>query len=235
MVANRRAKAMPLITQRDRVTAMLSDHAKRGDQSHPRPPTLGSAMIGGRPPRGRERGNSLLLALIVMSALGTLGSLTVVSVQSSLRASTNERAHAIAMYAAESGAAVAMKYLRDYYTDRPEHWSSLVSPNNTSITQLAFPSNAAQPGEPANLFTVDQNAWYRVEVLNNIEDPQFAAGLDGDRILRIRSTGHGPQGSVAILEVDVSRFRFGASEPAPVDQPLFRDRALVLLSWRVVL
>ena len=57
-------------------------------------------MIGPRPSRDRQQGNSLLLALIVMSSLAALGSLTVVSVQSSLKSSTNGRSQTIAMYAA---------------------------------------------------------------------------------------------------------------------------------------
>ena len=53
-------------------------------------------MTAPRQARDPQRGNSLLLALIVMSSLATLGSLTVVSVQSSLKASTNDRSQTVA-------------------------------------------------------------------------------------------------------------------------------------------
>src|SRR6185503_18790616 len=109
-----------------------------------------TARMTSRRRRDRERGNSLLLALIVMSSLATLGALTVVSVQSSLKASTNDRAQSIAMYAAESGGAAAMDFLR---ANRGNPWA------------LYFPSlpclgNNILPGAPGNAFSADQNAWY---------------------------------------------------------------------------
>src|SRR5437762_1816408 len=82
-------------------------------------------MVMERKPRDRQRGNSLVLALIVMSALATLGSLTVVSVQSSLKTSTNDRSQTIALYAAESGAAYAMDFLR-----AKGDWTPYLTPAN---------------------------------------------------------------------------------------------------------
>src|SRR4051812_41556730 len=108
-------------------------------------------------PRDRQRGNSLLLALIVMSALAALGSLTVVSVQSSLKASTNDRSQAIAMYAAESGAALAVVFLR-YHFDPAAGWSAYVKQNKNpaTVVPLGAPdllSSGAQPGAPNNPFS----------------------------------------------------------------------------------
>jgi Tfp pilus assembly protein PilX len=182
-------------------------------------------MTTTRPPRDRQRGNSLVLALVVLSALATLGSLTVISVQSSLKTSTNDRSQAIAMYAAESGAAVAMDFLRtNYATD----WSTYVTPGNAPpLMMLPFPSNNAQPDAPNNLFSSTPppgyNAWYSVEVLNNRNDPGFlpASNSDTDKQIIIRSTGHGPQGSVSILEWEVQA-KDGASP-------------MILLGWHVVL
>src|SRR5215510_1583426 len=120
-------------------------------------------MFAPRPPRDRERGNSLLLALIVMSALAALGSLTVVSTQSNLKTSTNDRAQTIAMYAAESGAAVAMDFLGKNFNNsddtRPFGWSTFVTRRNigaVSVSQVLIPSNRALPGPGANLFDADQ-------------------------------------------------------------------------------
>ena len=198
-----------------------------------------------RPPRDRQRGNSMLLALIVMSALATLGSLTVVSVQSSFKTSTNDRAQAVAMYAAESGGAAAMDFLRNRF-DAINGWSAFVHPSNTALVPLAspeLPSSGALPESPDNLFSADQNAWFSVTILNNRSDPSFAAGgtNDGDGQVIIQSTGHGPQGSVAIIEWEVSRVGLQPSPPAPVPPPpppwpaIAPTVPLVLVGWRIVL
>jgi type II secretory pathway pseudopilin PulG len=187
-------------------------------------------MTTGRRPRDRQRGNSLLLALIVMSVLATLGSLTVISVQSSLKTSTNDRSETIARYAAESGAAVAMDYLRGQIkiTQATTDWSAYFTVNNAEPRPpLPFPSNGAQPGTPNNLLSPDQNAWYLVEALNNRNDPGFQPTLnrndDTDGQIILRATGHGPQGSVAIIEWEVRWQSQPPSEP------------LILMGWRVVL
>jgi type II secretory pathway pseudopilin PulG len=197
-------------------------------------------MTAERAPRDRQRGNSLLLALIVMSVLATLGSLTVISVQSSLKTSTNDRSETIARYAAESGAAVAMDFLRRNFL-QGAGWSAYVQPNNepTKVVPLGtpdLPSSGALPGTLDNLFSIDQNAWYSVEILNNRNDPGFAAASgsnDTDGQVVIRSTGHGPQGSVAIIEWEVQRIPLPQPPPnlplVPTSQPL------VLMGWHVVL
>ena len=183
-----------------------------------------------RPPRDPQRGNSLLLALIVMSALATLGSLTVVSMQSSIQTTTNDRAQAIAMYAAESGAAVAMDFLRQKFDATgvapyagATSWSRYITPNNdpnSLVVMSAFiPSSDAAPGTPNNPFDGDQQAWFNIQLLNNRDDQSFGAGgadtNDTDGIVIIRSTGHGPQGSVAIIEWEVQRVGYWASVASP--------------------
>ncbi|HMG24844.1 MAG TPA: pilus assembly PilX N-terminal domain-containing protein [Kofleriaceae bacterium] len=185
-----------------------------------------------RQPRDRQRGNSLLLALIVMSALATLGSLTVVSMQSSLKTSTNDRMQTIALYAAESGAAVTMNYLRRMFDasgatgGSRTSWGVDLVPNNLNvpyIPQSRLPSNQVRPGAANNLFSTDQNAWYEVQLLNNRDDPGFVAGTaeDRDGVVIIRSTGHGPQGSVAIVEWEVQRVSYWWSQAAPDSTPPF--------------
>lgn len=186
-----------------------------------------------RPPRDPERGNSLLLALIVMSALATLGSLTVVSMQSSIQLSTNDRAHTIAMYAAESGAAVAMDFLRQNFdaSGNPAFggstsWSNYVVPNNTPplVDMTAFiPSCDALPGTPNNLFDRDQNAWFHIDLLNNRDDPSFKVGgaNDTDGKIIIRSIGHGPQGALAIIDWEIQRVGFWASATPPPPVPVW--------------
>lgn len=182
------------------------------------------------PPRDRQRGNSLVLALIVMSALATLGSLTVVSMQSSIQLSTNDRAQAIAMYAAESGTAVTMDFLRKNFdaSGSPPFggatsWSSYCTANNQlplANMSAVIPSSDAMPGDPGhhNLFSVDQNAWFHIDILNNRSDDSYhnnSPNCDSDGILIIRSTGHGPQGSLAIIEAEVQRVGYWTSVPPP--------------------
>lgn len=191
--------------------------------------------------------------MIVMAALATLGSLTVVSVQSSLKTSTNDRAQAIAMYAAESGAAAAMELLRrpaSFSLD--QGWSALLKTGDANVVPLAapvMPTSGAQPGTPENVFTIDQNAWYEVELHNNRDDPGFHAVppaiIDMDGRLIIRSTGHGPQGSLAIIEVEVARLGLPKIPDPPAPPPALPppwheddvkyEKPLMLLSWHVVL
>jgi Tfp pilus assembly protein PilX len=195
-----------------------------------------------RPRRDPQRGNSLLLALIVMSSLATLGSLTVVSVQSSLKSSTNERAQAIALYAAESGIAMGMAFLRQEF--KPDvGWSALVTPSNVSIQVLGapvFPASGALPGTPNNPFSPDQNAWFSIQVLNNRSDPGFdkTGNNDEDGQVILRATGNGPQGSVAILEWELRRVKFDPdvlSPPPPPWDPVVLGGPLVLVGWHIVL
>lgn len=189
--------------------------------------------------RDRQRGNSLLLAMIVLSALATLGSLTVVSVQGSLKASTHDRSHTVAMLAAESGAVVAMEYLRNTY-DGVEHWSEYVNADGTPflISNAAgeMPSNGALPETANNVLSADQNASYTVVLLNNRNDPSPVGGpIDGDGQVIIQSTGRGPQGALAIVEWEV---RFDDTVPATANLPPAlpqREGGLILVSWRVVL
>jgi hypothetical protein len=201
------------------------------------------------PPRDPQRGNSLLLALIVMSALATLGSLTVVSMQSSIQLSTNDRAQAIALYAAESGAAVAMDFLRRNFDSSgafsafATSWSNYCTANNgpTLVDMHQYiHSSDALPGDPGhnNLFDLDQNAWFHIDILNNRNDQGFTTNTstcDTDGILIIRSTGHGPQGSVAIIEWTVQRVGFWGSiqhgaQVAPPSAPIPSSQPLVPFS-----
>ncbi len=194
-------------------------------------------MTSPRPRRDPQRGNSLLLALIVMSSLATLGSLTVVSVQSSLKASTNDRSGSIATYAAESGCALAIEFLRtNYDLGGGGFWSAYTRPGNLTTVVPGFPSNGALPTATANPFSADQNASFNVEILNNRDDPGFGAGTDQDGQVIIRSTGHGPQGSVAIIECEVRRFNDPASVvPSPLPGNPTSSVPVILLGWHIVL
>ena len=153
--------------------------------------------------RHRERGNSLVLAMVVLAALGTLSSLTVVSVQGGLATMGNDRFHAIAVYAAESGGAAAMDFLRAN-VNLTTGWKSYISPSNTSPPQPNLPGNNQASGAAGNLFSADIQGWYSVQILNNRSDSGYATGDDNDKRVVIRSTGYGPNGAVAVVEWEIT-------------------------------
>jgi hypothetical protein len=158
-----------------------------------------------RPLLGRhpERGNSLVLAMIVLSALGTLSALTVVSVEGGLAMTANDRFHAIAVYAAESGGAAAMDFLRKN-VNLTTGWKNYISPNNASPPQPNLPGNNQQSGAVGNLLSPDTLGWYSVQILNNRTDTGFATGDDNDKRVVLRSTGYGPNGAVAVVEWEIT-------------------------------
>ncbi len=155
----------------------------------------------------------MLLAMIVLTGLGALSALTVITVQSGSRTTSADRFHSIAVYAAESGGAAAMNWMREN-VDPTLGWSGVMQPNNT---ELASPSdilgNNVLPGATGNPFSDDINAWYRVEIMNNKSDSGYSAGDDTDRRAVIRVTGHGPDGAIAIIEWDVMAGTDAAQRP----------------------
>jgi len=157
-----------------------------------------------------------MIATIALTGLVTLGSLTVLSVQGGMSAAGHDRHTSSALYAAESGAAAAMDYLR-LNVDAGVKWSDFVEPSNTSPQSPGdIVGNGALPGDAGNLFSTDVNAWYEVEILNNLDDNGFVAGDDTDGRVIIRSTGHGPDGAVAQVEWSVAvEISGGGGRPCP--------------------
>jgi hypothetical protein len=154
--------------------------------------------------RNRQRGSAMLIALIAVGGLITLGGMTVLSVQGGLSAISHDRHRSAALYAAESGAAVAMIYLRANVQAKPAYWNDFVNPSNLNPQRPAdLHGNGVLPGESDNIFSADMVAWYEIEILNNVEDPDFDLGNDADGTVIIRSTGHGPNGSTAQVEWQV--------------------------------
>lgn len=153
--------------------------------------------------RDPQRGNAMLLSMIVLTALATLSGVTVVSVQGGIATTGADRFHALAVYAAESGGAAAIDYLRRNI-NLTSGWTSFVTASNSAPKSPPLPGNGVPWGQPGNLFSVDTQGWYNVQILNNRSDPQFAAGLDSDSRVVIRSTGYGPNGAIAIIEWEIS-------------------------------
>lgn len=162
--------------------------------------------------RQKQRGNALVLALVVMTALGTLATLTVFSVRGGLQTSSNDRNHSVALYAAESGAAVAMDYLRANL-NASTGWTAYVTANNATPVSPPITGNNVANGTTGNPFGSDTGASYSVTILNNRDDSGFVGGIDADKRVVIHATGYGPSGAVAVVEWDVMSGTSSAQRP----------------------
>lgn len=146
----------------------------------------------------------MLIALIAIGGLITLGGMTVLSVQGGLTAVSHDRHRSASLYAAESGAAAAMVYLRAHVVASPTYWGPYVNPRNVNPERPAeIIGNGVLPDINGNIFSADMVAWYEVEILNNVDDTGYVAGDDADGTVIIRSTGHGPNGATAQVEWQV--------------------------------
>ena len=159
----------------------------------------------------------MIVALIALTGLVTLGSLTVLSVQGGITAVGHDRHKSVALYVAESGAAAAMDFLRHNVKADPIFFDEYVVANNaTPQRPTGIVGNLALPGTAGNLFSADMNAWYEVEILNNLDDPGMAAGDDSDETVIIRSTGHAANGATAQVEWTVRANAIGGlGRPCP--------------------
>jgi hypothetical protein len=145
----------------------------------------------------------VLIATLVLVALTTVGALAVMSVRTSLEANGHARFRDVALYAAESGVAAGMEYLRAH-ADPVTYWTALVKPNNEDPAAPAgILGNGAQPGSDDGVLSDDASAWYEVSILNNVGDPELAIGGDRDARVVLRATGHGPDRTSVTLEVEV--------------------------------
>jgi hypothetical protein len=162
--------------------------------------------------RNRERGSVLLIAMIALVALVLLGSLTVVTVRSSLSGTTHERFKAVALSAAEAGIAVGIDYARSRYSQLTK-WSGLLMVPPAVNRPPDLPGNSALPGQGTNIFSPDAQAWYEVEFVNNADDGTFDPvtrsytgvrdAIDSDGRIIVRSIGHGPNNAAVRLEVEI--------------------------------
>jgi hypothetical protein len=177
--------------------------------------------------RNRQRGNTLIVALIALTGLATLGAITISSVEGGLSSGTADRSHHIALYAAESGVMAGMRYLDDptFGFSQPEApldagpppvwapapysatgFSPIILSGDNSYDLPGLPGNRRPPGHSENIFSPDLKAWYDVAVINNKTDPRYYDTTnfeDSDGRIVFISTGHGPGNATAILEVEV--------------------------------
>lgn len=160
--------------------------------------------------RNPEAGNTVVLALIVLSALGTLGMLAVTAARSSTQTTANDRFHAIALYAAESGGAAAMEFLRANL-DPDQGWTAVLA----ETAWEGIVGNNAAHGSSENPFSADMPAMYSVEILNNRSDIGYSTAQDTDKRVIIRSTGYGPDRAVAVIEWEVQSSASTIERPCP--------------------
>jgi hypothetical protein len=183
--------------------------------------------------RDPQRGNTLVIALIARTGLATLGALTISTVEGGISSGTAERSHNIALYAAESGVMVGMRYLDEptysFVSPLPPTngagFSYVVLPGDNPYDLPGLPGNRRPPGHSENIFSPDLKAWYDVSVINNKTDPRYdqttpADQEDSDGRIVFISTGYGPNRATATLEVEV----------------MYDDAAnkYAILSWREV-
>jgi hypothetical protein len=159
----------------------------------------------------------MIVAMLALVALISLGTLTALAVQSTSATSGHDRFKAISLYAAESGAAAGMDFLRRNI-DAAQFWSVYVTPNNdTPVSPGGIPGNGIEPGDAGNLFSPEMLAWYEVTILNNIGDAEFTAGTDSDARVVLQVIGHGPNGATTQIELDVGASGItGLGRPCPV-------------------
>jgi len=158
--------------------------------------------------RDRQRGAALAVSLIAITALLGLGALTVLSVQSETAAAGQSRFTQAALYAAESGTAAGMDFLRSRCNINTFFTDYVTSGNASPLSPPEIVGNKVKPGDPGNIFLKNLQLWYEVTILNNPDDPSFIPqnGLpfgDTDGIVILHSIGHGPDQTVAVVELKV--------------------------------
>ena len=156
--------------------------------------------------RHSERGATLIVALVAVVALLGIGMVTMLSVRSDTVASGADRFQQVAMYAAESGAAAGVDFLRTNCSTNASSplFSALVEPNNVNPQMPgSIVGNNQQPGQSQNPFTASPNTWYQVSILNNQEDTGLAAGNDNDGIVILRASGYGPSQTKVTVDLQV--------------------------------
>lgn len=161
--------------------------------AEPRPPSI----------RNPERGSILVVSLIALVALLGIGVVTMLAVRSDTSASGNDRFQQISLYAAESGVAAGIEFLRNNCS-AVILYSEFVEPNNVNPQEpVGIVGNNMLPGQTGNQFDPNTRAWYRAVVKNNEQDPGYATGDDQDGIVRLEVTGFGPNDTRTMLRLDM--------------------------------
>lgn len=158
------------------------------------------------PPRSsRECGSALVVTLLALVALLGIGSVTLLAVQSEAQSAGQDRFNNVALYAAESGAAAAVEFLRDN-CDPTRLFSAFVEPFNQNPQHPpGILDNGRRPAEKNVFRQFDPNsqAWYDISILSEITDPGYAIGDDTNGVVVVHAVGYGPNNTQATIEMEI--------------------------------
>ena len=183
-----------------------------------------SHMVDAPRSRDAERGSTLIVALITLTALFSIGSVAMLAVKSEMSSVGQTRIDTETLYAAESGAAAALEYLRGQCGAGGEvNFSAFVNQSNANPQHPpGIMGNLVQPGAVGYPFPPGTLVWYDVSILNNKTDTGFASagGVDNDARVTLHVVGHGPNRTAVTIEVEVY------TTTCPVVTPL------LVMGWR---
>ena len=174
--------------------------------------------------RSRQRGFSLLVVFLLLSVMVGVAAMLLLTAQTDLQVTGQDREASTAFYAAES----AVAFAKDFLTTQappvgPSPWSALLQSNQVQLCQpcnFNVPACAVVGSEPGVVpranqpwVAYDLNApaqtFFRFCVHNNALDSTYTlvanAGdtVDGDGILAVEAYGRGPGGSISRITVEV--------------------------------
>jgi hypothetical protein len=152
-------------------------------------------LTSARSPARHVRGGTLLVAMVALVALLGVGMVTVLSIRSDSAAAGNDRFKQVALYAAESGAAAGLAFLRDHCATDGSFFSTYIGTSPQDII-----GNNVPFGDVGNPF-VANDASYSVNVINNPGEANPA--LDSDGIVILRVTGFGPGQTSTTIEMAI--------------------------------
>jgi len=160
-------------------------------------PTKDSKRRGFAANRG-QRGSVMVVAMVTLSGLLAVAALTLVKVKRGLNASSQSRFQSMALFAAESGIAAGMDFLRA--NNSSGDFNAVLGQTPTGIA-----GNTIASGQPGSLFSDGVEMSYTVRIENNRDDPQFAIDplVDSDNIVVLHVVGRGPGNSMVVLEMEV--------------------------------
>lgn len=147
-----------------------------------------------------QRGSVMVVAMVTLSGLLAVAALTLVKVKRGLNASSQSRFQSMALFAAESGIAAGMNFLRA--NNASGDFDAVIDQTPIGINGIA--GNTIAAGDVGSVFSADVEMSYTVSILNNPDDPQFAIDPldDSDNIVILHVVGRGPGNSMVVLEVE---------------------------------
>lgn len=175
-----------------------------------------------------QRGNVMLVALLALTGLAVLGAVTVSSVQSGLAAASAERGATAARYAAESGLASAMQFLRAHAYYSGTMFSNNIRKDGAWEESASVRGHDVPPSDSDNLFSADyrakQQTWFTVQFRNNVDDPNFSDQdaednnwEDSDGRIVVRVVGYALEGARIGLEAELKASI--STDPPPTPWP----------------